>query len=143
MKNIIILFGILIMLMSCQTSNEKIDKEAIIEVMRTQEEAWSQNDLEAFMQGYWENDSLKFYGSSGLTFGWDKTLANYKKGYPTKDHSGQLKFIIDTITKIEYNAYYVMGQYHLKRNVGDANGVFMIVFRKIDGVWKIVADMSC
>ena len=36
-----------------------------------------------------------------------------------------------------------MGQYHLKRSVGDANGVFVIIFKKIDGEWKIVADMSC
>jgi hypothetical protein len=36
-----------------------------------------------------------------------------------------------------------MGEYFLSRTVGDANGVFMIIFKKIDGAWKIVADMSC
>ena len=111
--------------------------------MKTQEKAWSNNDLEGFMQGYWKNDSLKFYGLNGLTFGWNKTLANYKKRYPTKDHSGTLSFTIDDISKIENESYFVMGQYYLKRNVGDANGVFMIIFKKIDGKWKIVADMSC
>ncbi|QNJ97165.1 YybH family protein [Constantimarinum furrinae] len=119
------------------------DRKAILEVMKTQEKAWSQNDLEGFMQGYWKSDSLKFYGSSGITYGWEQTLANYKKGYPTKEYSGTLSFKLHDISKIENNSYWVMGEYFLKRSVGDANGIFMIIFKKIDGEWKIVADMSC
>lgn len=142
MKLLYLIFIFLIF--SCQTENTQVqDKLDILSVMKMQEKAWSNNDLEGFMQGYWKNDSLKFYGSNGLTFGWNKTLANYKKRYPTKDHSGTLSFTIDDISKIENESYFVMGQYHLKRNVGDANGVFMIIFKKIDGKWKIVADMSC
>jgi len=123
------------------TENE--DKEAIRAVMKAQQEAWSNYDLEGFMQGYWKNDSLKFYGSRGLTRGWQQTLDNYKKGYPTKDDTGTLSFTIDDISKVSEDNYWVMGQYHLKRKVGDANGVFIIIFKKIDGEWKIVADMSC
>lgn len=122
--------------------SEKADIKAIKAVMQLQQEAWSENNLETFMQGYWKSDSLKFYGSKGLTKGWKQTLANYKKGYPTKDHSGTLNFVLDDISKIEENSYWVMGQYHLKRKVGDANGNFLIIFKKIDGEWKIVADMS-
>ncbi len=119
------------------------DKTTILAVMKAQEIAWSQNDLEGFMQGYWKSDSLKFYGASGLTKGWQQTLDNYKKGYPTKEHSGTLTFKINDISQIEDSSYWVMGEYFLKRNVGDANGVFIIIFKKIDGEWKIVADMSC
>ena len=78
-----------------------------------------------------------------LTYGWDKTLANYKKGYPTKDHSGTLTIKIKDISKINNESYFVMGEYYLKRNIGDANGVFMIIFKKINGEWKIIADTSC
>lgn len=122
---------------------EAEDKAAILTVMKAQEKAWSNNDLEGFMQGYWKSDSLKFYGSSGLTKGWQQTLDNYKKGYPTKEHSGTLNFTIKDISKISDESYWVMGEYHLKRNVGDAHGVFMIIFKKINGKWKIVADTSC
>jgi hypothetical protein len=125
------------------STTEKEDKTAILAVMKLQEEAWSANDLVGFMQGYWKNDSLKFYGSSGLTKGWQQTLDNYKKGYPTKEHSGTLNFKINDISKIDEGSYWVMGEYYLKRSVGDANGVFIIIFKKIEGVWKIVADMSC
>ncbi|MBF8148765.1 DUF4440 domain-containing protein [Winogradskyella sp. F6397] len=112
-------------------------------VMAEQENAWNNHDLEGFMQGYWKSDSLKFHGSNGLTLGWDQTLANYKKGYPTKAESGTLKFVINDISKIEGDNYWVMGEYHLKRIAGDANGIFIIIFKKINGKWKIVADMSC
>jgi hypothetical protein len=112
-------------------------------VMEAQEIAWNKHDLESFMQGYWKSETLKFYGSKGLTLGWESTLANYKKGYPTKADSGTLNFVINDISKIEGDNYWVMGEYHLKREVGDANGVFIIIFKKIDGHWKIIADMSC
>jgi hypothetical protein len=112
-------------------------------VMEAQEIAWNKHDLESFMQGYWKSETLKFYGSKGLTLGWESTLANYKKGYPTKADSGTLNFVINDISKIEGDNYWVMGEYHLKREVGDANGVFIIIFKQIDGHWKIVADMSC
>jgi len=143
MKNLLFLCFTFAILNCAAQTTEAEDKAAIISVMKTQEKAWSNNDLEGFMQGYWKNDSLKFYGSRGLTRGWQQTLDNYKKGYPTKDESGTLNFTIDDISKIDDGSYWVMGQYHLKRNVGDANGVFLIIFKKIDGAWKIVADMSC
>ena len=123
--------------------SEETEKQEILAIMKAQEKAWSNHDLEGFMQGYWKSDSLKFYGSNGITLGWDKTLANYKKGYPTKDHSGELKFKVNDISKINNDAYFVMGAYHLTRKVGDANGVFMIIFKKINNEWKIIADTSC
>ena len=35
--------------------------------MDAQQIAWPKHDLEGFMQGYWKSDSLKFYGSNGVT----------------------------------------------------------------------------
>ena len=140
------------LLLSCNTSQNDTKpaisgyadaKAGILNVMDAQEDAWNKHDLERFMSGYWKSDSLKFYGRNGLTLGWENTLANYKRGYPTKAESGILNFVINDISQIENDNYWVMGEYHLKREVGDANGVFIIIFKKINGEWKIVADMSC
>jgi ketosteroid isomerase-like protein len=141
-KILLLLFAMSLFICKAQTTMAE-DKEAILSVMKTQENAWSNNDLEGFMRGYWKSDSLKFYGSGGLTRGWQQTLDNYKKRYPTKDHSGTLTFTIDDISKVDEGSYLVMGQYHLRRSIGNANGVFLIIFKKINGEWKIVADMSC
>lgn len=146
MKHIYFVFALL--LFNCnnnakQKDTFETDKAEILKVLNQQEDAWNKHDLEGFMQGYWKSDSLKFYGSSGLTKGWENTLNNYKKGYPSKAESGTLNFVINDISKIENNNYWVMGEYHLSRESGDADGVFIIIFKKINGEWKIIADMSC
>jgi len=143
MQKVLLVCYLTIFISCTSQTTEKEDKDAIKTVMKAQGIAWSKNDLEGFMKGYWKNDSLKFYGSSGITYGWKQTLANYKKSYPTKEHSGTLTFKIEDVSKIDTGSYWVMGQYFLKRTVGDTNGVFIIIFKKINGEWKIVADMSC
>ena len=119
------------------------DKAEILNVMGQQVNAWNAFDLEGFMQGYWKSGELKFYGSNGVTQGWEQTLRNYKNRYPSRDYTGELNFTVDAVSKIEKDSYYVMGQYHLKRSIGGANGTFMVIFKKIDGMWKIIADSSC
>lgn len=141
MKKLALLFLLLSLTSFAQTEAE--DRKAITAVLKMQQDAWNKGDLEGFMQGYIKSDSLKFYGSRGITHGWQNTLDNYKKGYPTKSETGILSFTIDAITKIEEGAYYMMGQFHLVRDVGNANGVFLIIFRKIEGEWKVIADLSC
>ncbi len=142
MKKLLVL--LIILSYSCtNNSSEENDKKEIIAIMKQQEQAWSNNDLEGFMAGYWKSDSLKFYGQSGITYGWQKTLDNYIKNYPTKADTGKLTFKVNDISKIENKSYYVMGEYHLSREKGNANGVFMIIFKKINNKWKIIADTSC
>ena len=156
MKKFILVFGLALISYTCisvrtdlgdvtvvESTNYDTAKAAILKVMNNQEIAWNNGDLEGFMQGYWKSDSLKFYGSSGLTKGWQNTLDNYKRGYPTKAETGTLNFVINDISRIENNNFWVMGEYHLKREAGDADGVFIIIFKMINGQWKIVADMSC
>lgn len=116
---------------------------AIKQVMQQQEEAWSQHDIDGFMAGYWQSDSLKFFGSNGVTTGWQNTLDNYKKSYPKPQDTGILSFTFEDISAINPEAYWVMGRYHLARDQGEAEGTFMIIFKKIKGEWRIVADMSC
>ena len=138
-KYLIILFALFTFTSYAQSP----DEAAILEVMKQQEEAWNNFDLEAFMEGYWKSDSLKFFGKSGVTHGWEQTLEQYKKGYPDKSHTGTLNFKIEQISPIESNSYYVMGRFYLTREAGDAEGIFMIIFKKIDGAWKIISDTSC
>jgi ketosteroid isomerase-like protein len=139
----LLLFFFLFATINAISQTEAEDRKAITAVLKMQQDAWNKGDLEGFMQGYIKSDSLKFYGSKGVTHGWQNTLDNYKKGYPSKEYTGTLKFTIDAITKIEEGAYYMMGQFHLVRDAGNANGVFLIIFRKIEGEWKVIADLSC
>ncbi|MGB3152045.1 MAG: DUF4440 domain-containing protein [Maribacter sp.] len=134
----------LVLLFSCdRNTNEVQDKKEIKSILMTQQEAWSKNDIDGFMKGYWKSNSLKFYSGANLRRGWQNTLDSYKVKYLTLEHSGKLKFSIADITQINKDAYWVMGEYHLTRDMGDAKSTFLIIFKRINGNWKIVADSSC
>ncbi len=142
MKHLLFAFCLLASLCVCAQNNEEKDKKAIQKVLKEQRIAWSKNNIEKYMEGYWKSDSLKFYGKNGITYGWDNTLERYKKAYPTEAHTGTLSFKINAISKITDGAYYVLGEFHLKREVGNATGIFMLIFKNINGEWKIIADTS-
>ncbi|MGA9271465.1 MAG: nuclear transport factor 2 family protein [Lutimonas sp.] len=143
MKKLLLILLLVPLFSFGQESQRTPEEQEILAVIEKQRQDWNNFDLEGFMEGYWKSEELRFYGSNGVTSGWKSTLERYKKAYPTKDHTGLLKFVINEISMIEKNSYYVMGEFYLERSVGDTNGIFMILFRKIDGEWKIIADTSC
>jgi len=119
-----------------------VDAAAIGEVMRLQEQAWNDGNLSAFMQGYWRDDSLRFIGKSGITYGWQPTLDNYVKGYPDKAAMGKLTFTILRVESLGRHRAHVTGRWHLQRAQDAPQGYFTLLWRKIDGRWVIVADHS-
>ncbi len=143
MKKILFVLVLFIAPLSINAQNsEEKDKKEIQAVLKAQRLAWSKDNIDKYMEGYWKSDSLAFYTKNGTTYGWDSTLERYKKAYPTEEHTGKLSFRINAITKIAEGAYYVLGEYHIKREIGNADGIFMLVFKKINGEWKIIADTS-
>lgn len=121
---------------------QSADEKSIREVLAHQVEAWNKGNLEDFMKGYWENDSLMFIGKSGVTYGYQNTLNNYKKGYANADQMGQLAFTLLKVQRISADAYFIVGKWALTRKVGDVGGHYTLLFRKINKKWLIVADHS-
>ena len=145
-KAFLIITTVLI-LSACKTqkissSNYETSKTEITTMLLQTARDWSKGDLEAFMQGYLKSDNLKFIGSRGITYGWQQTLDNYKKGYPTKEHMGKLTFNLLEFDQLANDVFLVIGEFHLKRTVGDADGMFSIILKNINGEWKIIADHS-
>lgn len=118
------------------------DEQAIRDILNHQIKSWNSGQMDAFMEGYWKNDSLVFIGSNGPTYGYAKTLANYKKNYPDVNYMGILAFEIIQIRPLNSDHYFVIGKWHLSRKVGDAGGVYTLLFKKIQGKWNIIADHS-
>ena len=112
----------------------------IRKVMADQAAAWNRGSLDDFMKGYWNNDSLVFVGQSGLTYGYAKTLANYKKHYSTPEKMGKLFFTLLSIKELSPEYCLVIGDWLLKRNDGTLGGIYSLLFRKIDGRWQIILD---
>src|SRR5574339_954646 len=76
------------------------DEAEVRSVLAKQNAAWNRGDVDAFMIGYWENDSLMFIGKSGVTYGYKNTLANYKKNYPDTVAMGKLTFTLIQVKQI-------------------------------------------
>lgn len=144
---LIFLIGIL-MFGACTNGINKSETQTdegtvITQVLMTQQASWNQGNIDEFMLAYWNSDSLRFYNSSGMTLGWQNTLDNYKIRYPNLDAMGQLRFDIDHLEILSPEIADVMGRYHLTRTNDVLSGYFTLIFRKIDGQWKIISDMTC
>ena len=135
----IILFLFIKPLASFSQSN---DEDAIRKVLSTQQTAWNSGNVDNFMKGYWQNDSLMFIGKSGVTYGWQKTLDNYKKNYPDTASMGKLTFNLLEFKPLSSIYYFVVGKWHLQRSMGNLEGHFTLLFKKINDEWFIVADHS-
>ena len=118
------------------------DEQIIRKVLGDQIVAWNNGNIEEFMKGYWNNDSLMFIGKSGVTYGYQNTLMNYKKHYNNADAMGTLSFELIKVQRLSPEYYFIVGKWHLKRNIGDVGGHYNLLFRKINGTWVIVADHS-
>lgn len=135
-------FLVLICLICCFNSwaqKPNADVPEVLKNMRSQELAWNKGDVKGFMGYYWKNDSLKFIGSKGITYGWQKTLDNYIKSYPTKEAMGLLTFTIIEATQLSKTSMYVIGKWELNKEK-PSGGHFTLLWKKINNKWVIVSD---
>jgi hypothetical protein len=135
---LLFIFSFILLTAKAQTKDEK----AILQMLKTQEAAWNEGSLEKFMIGYWQSDSLMFIGKNGSTYGYEKTLSNYKKGYPDTAHMGKFTSTVISLKKLSAKYYFVTGKWFLQRSVGNATGFYTLLLKKIKGKWLVVADHS-
>ena len=136
MKTIIVFFAVLLSASALLAQ----DKEAVLKVLNDQQRAWNRGDINDFMKGYWQSDSLVFVGRSAPMYGWQNTIDRYKKTYPDKAAMGQLTFDIIQVRILDDNNAFVLGGWLLKREKDAPGGYFTLLFRKVNGEWKIVCD---
>ena len=118
------------------------DENVVRSLLQSQAQQWNAGNVKQFMSTYWNNDSLMFIGKNGITYGWQKTMDNYIKGYPDTTSMGKLNFDLLSVKKISVEYFFVVGKWHLRRTIGDLAGSFTLLVKKIKGRWLIVADHS-
>ncbi|MFT3703642.1 MAG: nuclear transport factor 2 family protein [Agriterribacter sp.] len=141
MKKMKILF-LAFVLIQANAFAQNADEKAIRKVLDDQILYWNKGDLDNFVKGYWNSDSVMFIGSKGIVYGYQNTLDRYKQSYGDTARMGKLCFEILHVKKLSPEYYFVVGKFFLKRSVGDADGHYTLLFRKIKGEWKIIADHS-
>lgn len=134
----VIIFLLLHTIAFAQSKSEK----AILQVLDKQAAGWNKGDLDEYMQGYWNDDSLLFIGKNGPTYSYKATLERYKKSYSDTAKMGKLNFSHIRFNKLSRRQYFVSGRWELKRSIGDLSGYFTLIFKKIKQNWVIIADHS-
>jgi hypothetical protein len=147
MKKIILAIAVCFALTGIKAQSKPVrnsgrDETIVRNILETQRLAWNEGNIEKFMGTYWKSDSLMFIGKSGVTYGWQKTMDNYNKNYPDTAAMGHLDFTILEVKRLSVMYFFVVGQWHLTRSIGDIGGHFTLLFKKIKNKWMIVADHS-
>lgn len=119
---------------------------AVRGLLAAQQDAWNRGDIVAFMKGYWQSDEIRFAGGDGFTYGWQATLANYRRRYPDAATMGKLDFDLVEVREIAPDMAYVFGKWHLTR-ANEApekapHGLFTLIVERKDGAWVITRDHS-
>ncbi len=120
-------------------SRQELD---IVKVMLAQEAAWNRGDLEGFAQAYKDSPDILFITNT-INRGFAGMVDAYRRDYPSKAAMGNLSFSGLEVHPLDENFAVVIGRYHLERGKkegGNADGMFSLVFEKTDRGWKIVVD---
>ncbi|WP_263367454.1 YybH family protein [Edaphobacter bradus] len=120
-------------------SHEQLD---VVKVLLAQEAAWNRGDLEAFSQAYKDSPDTLFI-TNIVNRGFAGMVDAYRRDYPTKAAMGTLGFSDLEVHPLDERFAVAIGKYHLergKKDGGNAEGIFSLVFEKTDKGWKIIVD---
>ena len=121
---------------------QKADETAIRQLLNRQSKDWNNGKIEEYMKGYRNSDSLIFIGKNGPRYGYATTMASYRKGYPDTAAMGKLNCELLQLKRLSPQYYFVTGKWHLTRTVGDLQGYFTLLLKKIKNKWLIIEDHS-
>jgi ketosteroid isomerase-like protein len=141
---------LLIATAGCQPSSDAsstatgTDRSAVRDSVRAlldrQVRAWNQGDIEGFMAGYAQTDTLRFASGGTVRTGWQTTLERYRSAYPDRAAMGRLVFDRLEIEVLAPRWVSVFGAWRLDRAEDAPQGLFtLLVHRTADG-WRIVHD---
>jgi len=140
MRNYVLALILFLTAANCIAQSKK-DKEQIYAILNHQVDDWNNGRIDSFMKAYWESDSLMFIGKIGVTYGYKGTYENYLKRYPDRETMGKLKFTYLNFSFPGPNTAFIVGKFHLTRpKIGDTEGFYTLLWRKIKGKWVIVSD---
>lgn len=118
------------------------EREAIRDVLMRQQEAWNAGDLEAFMDDYIREDTLRFTSGAQVRYGWDSAMERYLTTYPDRSAMGNLTFDDLAIDVLSNEWALVFGAWHLKRSgeYDDIGGRYTLLMHRGAQGWKVVYD---
>jgi ketosteroid isomerase-like protein len=127
-------------MLSCNSNADFNHKSEILAVLYTQQKSWNNADIDGFMEGYWQSDSLMFVSKNKVNYGWQKVRDNYKKGYKNAAQMGTLTFDVIELQPLSPENYFMVGTWKIERDSNNIGGHFTLLWKNINGKWVVVAD---
>ncbi|HHF51825.1 MAG TPA: nuclear transport factor 2 family protein [Candidatus Aminicenantes bacterium] len=142
-KTGILLFVFLWILISCARSipDEHSIQDTLNSIIKQQQTAWNNHDIEGFMAHYWQSEDMTFQSGDQRLYGWETLLNRYKTNY-TGEKMGTLTFSDIKIKVLSADSAYAIGRWMVKQEDTASNGVFTIIFKRFPSGWKIIHDHS-
>jgi len=141
---------------SAAIENAELDVIGEIEaLLNAQGEDWSRGDLEAFTSIY--SDNCVYLSTSGMVEGREALLQRYRNRYPDEAARGRLtldimeirpafvtvRSVLPVLKSSDIGGVSVVARWTLSYPDRDAStGLTLLVFRRIEGKWRIVHDAS-
>lgn len=122
--------------------SEITDEDRVRTILSAQQIAWNAGDIDGFMQGYWRSPDLRFASGGSVTNGWQSTRDRYHARYSDRALMGELSFSDLEFDTLSSDAAIVHGAWALRRDGDRPSGLFTLIFKRIDGEWKIVSDTT-
>ena len=101
---------------------------------------WNQGNIDEYMEGYYQSDSLRFASGGTITFGWQFVRDRYHRRYGSAALMGKLTFSELDATVISNDAAILFGRWELERENDRPGGLFTLLFRNTEQGWRIVHD---
>ena len=136
----LIIFLLFTFFLKAQSKVSLEDSISISQILKYQENAWNEGDIDKFMEGYLKSDKIVFTGSNGSIYGWEETKKRYLNKYSNRTLMGSLNFSIIDFQKLSDNIIQMQGSFYLKRKIDDSKGFFSLIWKKEDEKWYIISD---
>lgn len=112
----------------------------ITEIVKNQQQEWNKGNIDGYMEAYWKSDSVMFITVKGITWGWNNVREKYLKAYPDQVTRGELFFEELECHDLKGGLVLMTGRWRVSRPVNNASGFFSLIWKKIDGKWRIIYD---
>ena len=143
-KSIAASIMIAVLLSGCGESGGEYElavREEIGSAMKEQVDSWNSGELAGFMKYYWHSEEMTFHGGKRRLQGWETLNSMYIETY-SGEQRGILEFSGVEINAISPESAYVLGDWKIELPDTVKQGKFTLIWRKIDGGWRIVHDHS-
>ena len=111
----------------------------IISCFGTWTDAWNAGDVDGFLDGYYDSDSVRYVGGETVIRGKNNIVQHFR----SRGATGTLSLVHFEVDFISPEDAICFGQYHVVDDEEEIHeGYFTAHVRRIGDSWKIVSDHS-